>query len=78
MPLVRFNMIYFTKYAEQKFDILNKYKVFFTKENIEDTIANTDKLIKKKKYWTAHKDEIAVVYKKENDLIKVITFYPIK
>ena len=71
-------MIYFTKYAEQKFDILNKYKVFFTKEQVEDAIANADKTIKKKKYWTAQKDEIAVVYKKEGDVIKIITFYPVK
>ena len=71
-------MLYFTKYAEQKFDILNKYKVFFTKEQVEDTIANPQKNFKKGKYMTAQKDVIKVVFRKENDVIKIITFYPIK
>ena len=71
-------MLYFTKYAEQKFDILNKYKVFFTKELVEDTVKTPDKIVKKKSYWTAYKDGAAAIYKKENDIIKIITFYPIK
>jgi len=71
-------MLYFTKYAESKFDILNKYKVFFTKEQIEDTVANPQKNIKKGKYMTAQKDGAKVIYKKENDIIKIITFYPVK
>jgi len=71
-------MPHYTKYAEQKFDILNKYKVFFTKELVEDTIKTPDKIIKKKSHWTAHKDGVAVIYKKEGDIIKIITFYPIK
>ena len=71
-------MLYFTKYAEQKFDILNKYKVFFTKELVEDAIKSPDKTIKKRKYLTAQKDDIAVIYKKDSDVIKIITFYPIK
>jgi len=28
-------MIYFIKYSENKFDILNKHKVFFTKKQVE-------------------------------------------
>jgi hypothetical protein len=71
-------MFYFTKYAEQKFDILNKYKVFFTKEQVEDAVANAEKNSKKRKYLIAKKDEMAVVYKKEDEIIKIITFYPIK
>lgn len=71
-------MIYFTKYAEQKFDILNNYKVFFTKEQIEDVVKLPDKTLKRKSFFTVCKDSIAVVYKKENDIIKIITFYPIK
>lgn len=71
-------MIYFTKYAEQKFEILNKHKVYFTKEQIEDTIKLPDKISKKGKYLSAKKDKVKIVYKKEGDLIKVITFYPVK
>ncbi|MCX6796660.1 MAG: hypothetical protein NTW06_04160 [Candidatus Falkowbacteria bacterium] len=71
-------MLYFTKYAEQKFDILNKYKVFITKEQVENVITNAEKVKKKKYYWTAGKEGTAVLYKKEGDLIKIITFYPTK
>ena len=71
-------MPYFTKYAEQKFEILNKYKVFFTKEQIEGAITNPEKNSKKRKYWTAASGEIKVIYKKEGDIIKIITFFPTK
>ena len=71
-------MIYFTKYAEKKFDILNKHKVYFTREQIEDTVNLPDKVSKKGKYLTTRKDEVKVVYKKEDGMIKVITFYPVK
>ena len=71
-------MIYFTKYAEKKFDILNKYKVFYTREQIEDVVRETDKIGKKGKYQTATKDNIKVVFQKESGAIKIITFYPIK
>lgn len=71
-------MFYFTKYAEQKFDILNKHKVFFTREQIEDALATPDKTGKKDKLLTAEKENIKVIYKKEADIFKIITFYPIK
>ena len=71
-------MIYFTKYADQKFDILNKHKVYFTKEQIEDTLKLPDKIGKKGKYLTASKDKVKVIYQKTNGVIRVITFYPIK
>ena len=71
-------MIYFTKYAENKFDILNKYKVFFTREQIEDTIKAPDKINKKGNYLAARKDNVKVVYNKQAGVIKVITFYPVK
>ena len=71
-------MIYFTKYAEQKFDILNKHKVYFTKEQIEDTLKLPDKIGKKGKYLTARKDEIKVIHQKTDGVIRVITFYPVK
>ena len=71
-------MIYFTKYSENKFDILNKYKVYFTREQIEDTVKLPDKINKKGKYLAARKDDIKVVYKKNAGVIRVITFYPVK
>ena len=71
-------MIYFTKYADQKFDILNKHKVYFTKEQIEDALKFADKTGKKGNYLTALKDEIKVIYQKTNGVIRVITFYPVK
>lgn len=71
-------MFYFTKYAETKFDILNKHKVYFTREQIEDTVGAPNKTGKKGKLITAQKDEIKVIYKKEGEIIKIITFYPTK
>ncbi|HAM88326.1 TPA: hypothetical protein DDY55_02360 [Candidatus Falkowbacteria bacterium] len=71
-------MIYFTKYSEQKFEILNKYQVFFRKEEICDAVLNPDKISKKGKYLSARKDGIKVVYDKKAGVIRVITFYPIK
>jgi len=76
---MKFNkhMIHFTKYAEQKFDILNKYNVYFTREQIENVIKSPKHNDKKNKYSTAEKDNIKVVYKKENNRINIITFYPV-
>lgn len=71
-------MIYFTKYAEQKFDILNKHKIYFTKEQIEDTLKLPDKTGKKGEYLTARKDEIKVIYQKTDGVTRIITFYPVK
>ena len=71
-------MTHFTKYAENKFEILNKYKVYFTKEQIEDCLKLPDKIYKKGKYLAVRKENIKVVYKKEDGMIKVVTFYPVK
>lgn len=71
-------MIHFTKYAENKFEILNKHQVFFTREQIEETISLADKNGRLGKYWTSTKDNIKVLFKKEGEIIKVITFYPIR
>lgn len=71
-------MIYFSKYAEQKFDTLNKYGIYYTREQIEDVINLFDYNGKKNNYLTAQKDGIKVIYKKEEGKIKIITFYPIK
>jgi len=71
-------MLYYTKYAEKKFDILNDHRVYFTREQIEDCLNSPEKTEKKGKFLTAQKDKIKVVYKKEDKMICVITFYPIK
>lgn len=71
-------MIYYTIYAEQKFDLLNKHKVFFTKEQIEDCIQLSEKNGKIGTYIYYEKENIKVICKKINNVIKVCTFYPIK
>ncbi|MFA6306658.1 MAG: hypothetical protein WCV70_01835 [Patescibacteria group bacterium] len=71
-------MLYFTKYAENKFDILNKHKVYFTREQVEDAVGAPEKAGKKGKLLTAQRENIKVIYKKEAEIIKIITFYPIK
>lgn len=71
-------MIYFTKYAEQKFDILNKHKVYFTREQIEDTIKLPDKTGKKGQYLFAQKEGVKVVYQKNDGVLRVVTFYPVR
>ncbi len=71
-------MLYFTKYAENKFDILNKHKVYFTREQIAEVINCPDQTGKKAGYLMAQKETIKVIYKKQTDCLKVITFYPIK
>ena len=71
-------MIYFTKYAEQKFDILNKHQVFLTREQIEGAVNQPDEIGKKGKLLTVRKEGVKVIYKKDGDVLKIITFFPMK
>jgi len=71
-------MPHFTKYAEKKFDILNKYKVFFTREMIEEIVLKPDKIQKKNKYYFAEKDKVCVIFQKQGEIKKIISFYPLK
>jgi len=71
-------MIYFTKYAETKFDTLNRHKVFFTREQVESAVVNPDLTGKKGKLATAEKEGVKVIYKKDGDILKIITFFPVK
>jgi hypothetical protein len=71
-------MLYFTKYAEEKFHILNKYKVFFTREQVEDAVNSPNKTEKDGGNFSCEKDGIKVILKKENNINKVITFFPVK
>jgi len=75
-------MIYFTKHAIEKFEILKRHKFSVSKEQIIETIENPEKidhsrsplLIAQRKFDKTH--VLRVVYKQEEGLIKVITFYP--
>jgi len=71
-------MIYFTKYAEEKFLILNKHKLYFTREQIEDVIGSPNKIRRNGEYFSCEKDGIKVILRKENGIERVITFFPIK
>ncbi|MFA6550962.1 MAG: hypothetical protein WCV41_00310 [Patescibacteria group bacterium] len=70
--------IYFTKYANDKFEILNKYKTFVTKEQVEEAVRLPDVTRRKGKYSIYVKGELAVVVKMEDGINKIITFYPTK
>jgi len=71
-------MTHFTSYAEQKFEILNKHKVYFTREQIEECLRLPDRSAKKGKYMTAEKDGVKVIFKKEGEVKRIITFFPTK
>ncbi len=71
-------MIHFTKYSEEKFNILNKHKVYFTKEMIEETIKSPTKEEKKGKFFFMEKDGCRVICDKEEGVTRVLTFYPFK
>ena len=71
-------MLYFTKYAEEKFLILNRHKVFFTREQIEDVVGAPDVVSKNGEFVGCEKDGIKVILRKENGVDKIITFFPVK
>lgn len=73
------NIVYFTDYAEKKFETLNNHKVFFTRENVINCVEKPDKLYRKGIYFFATQDCLGVVYKKNSEeVILIQTFYPIK
>lgn len=69
-------MIYFTAYANQKFNLLNNHGVFIRKEQVEMSLISPQIKGKIGKYLTAEKNGVKVVYEKEGKLKKIITFYP--
>ncbi len=71
-------MIYFTSYANHKFNLLNEHQVFIRKEQVEQTLRTPEQRGKINKYYTAEKDGLKVIYEKESGTINVITFYPTK
>jgi hypothetical protein len=70
-------MIYFTSYATRKFEILKKHQVDLDKDKIKEIVDSPENTDRKGNNLAAEKDDIKVVYKKEDDTIKIITFYPV-
>jgi hypothetical protein len=71
-------MITFSTYAKKKFDILNRHKVYFRQEQIEETVFSPDNVKKRSKYFFARKEGVEVVYILIDNTPRVITFFPIK
>jgi hypothetical protein len=76
------DMIIFTKHANDKFSLLRKHKFLVTKQQVLKTLkypetidySRTPLLIAQKQIDREH--VLRVVYKKEGNVVKVITFYP--
>jgi hypothetical protein len=75
--------LFFTKYAEEKLDVLANHKFPITQKQVEDTVEAPDqydleldppKIIASKSLDKRH--DLRVVYLVQDDIIKVITFYP--
>lgn len=76
-------MIYFTAYAHKKFLVLERHNVALSREEVAsivefpDTIDDTKKpLVFARKKLTGDR-ALCAVYKKEGELRKIITFYPL-
>lgn len=69
-------MVYFSNYAEQKFSLLNAHGVFIRREQVESALAAPDRRGRLGRHLSAEKDGVKVIYLKEGEIKKVITFYP--
>ncbi|MEK7197955.1 MAG: DUF4258 domain-containing protein [Patescibacteria group bacterium] len=82
MPIKNRIMIIFTKHAENKFEILKRHKFFITKKWVLETIEKPELIDKSRLPLLIAQRKIdtnrvlRVVYKKEFEVIKIITFYP--
>ena len=76
MHIVR-SMIYFTKYAIKKFQILKEHQIDWSKQDIEQTVLYPDKIKEKGRNMAAQKGNMKVVFKQEGETKKIITFYPV-
>ena len=70
-------MIYFTKYAEEKFDILNNHKAYIRREEVLAAIEIPDHKGKIGRLLTAERNGVKVIWQKEDETKKIITFYPV-
>ena len=75
-------MIIFTKHAENKFEILKNHKFLITKRRVLETIEKPELIDRSRLPLLIAQRKIdgnrvlRVVYKKEFEVIKIITFYP--
>jgi len=76
-------MIHFTKHAKDKFKILARHGVFINEEKIKEIVLHPDALdttsrfpliIAQSKLDNTH--VLRVIYKQEDNLKTIITFYP--
>lgn len=78
---IRMKIVY-TSHAENKFEILRKHGVVYTRDQIEDVLHHPDKIEKAERgRMTAQKaisetHLIRVIYEKGANKLVVITFYP--
>ncbi|MEK7487771.1 MAG: hypothetical protein AAB598_00400 [Patescibacteria group bacterium] len=76
-------MIYFTAYAQKKFLILERHGVLFSREAVVSAVESPDAADDTKKPLVFARKKLndsrmlCVVYKKEAELKKIITFYPL-
>lgn len=70
-------MIYFTKYATQKFELLKKHGVEVNKDMVKETVNTPTETEKKETCSVAKKNNLKVIYKQDGDAEKIITFYPV-
>ncbi|MBI2444286.1 MAG: DUF4258 domain-containing protein [Candidatus Magasanikbacteria bacterium] len=75
-------MIIFTRHAEEKFALLQKHKIRITREQVISIVKQPKRLdLSRFPLFIAQgpldqNRVIRVVYKRENDTTKIITFYP--
>lgn len=75
-------IIHFTRHAEDKFEILEKHGVIIIKKQVTDTIHRPEVVDRSRlplliAQSLLDRDHVLrVVYKQEEELIKIITFYP--
>ena len=76
--------IHFTKHSLDKLEVLERHHVSITKAQVEEALAAPDTvdtsrsplLFAEKAVTTTH--NVRVVYKQENEMKMILTFYPIK
>lgn len=77
-------MIYFTKHAELKLHILREHGLNITKNQVKKTVIAPDSVAETKFSFYVSERKInkslclAVIFKREDGMEKIITFYPIR
>ena len=75
--------IRFTRHESEKFDLLRSYGFVVTEKNVEEVISNPDRVDERENLTLAIRpmdDDygLRVVYRRTNDNIVVLTFYPVR